>query len=81
LHEPGGLDLDKLAIENVFHPGESEYFILNEDCYQDQHDDQLLASYQDWAEVKLRDLNEWLCVWPGFLSLCSTTRSTTLRIQ
>jgi hypothetical protein len=57
------LDLDKLAIENVFNPGESEYFIMNEDCYQDEHKDQykdqLLASYQDWAEVKLRADGEY----------------------
>jgi hypothetical protein len=55
----GMFPLKKLVVENVFNPGESEYLILNDDCYQEQHEDQLLVSYQDWAEVKLRADGEY----------------------
>jgi hypothetical protein len=55
----GMFPLKKLVVENVFNPGESEYLILNDDCYQEQHEDQLLVSYQDWAEVKLRANGEY----------------------
>jgi hypothetical protein len=42
--------LEKLTIENVFDPGERKYFVMEDNCYYDE----LMVSYQDWAEVKGR---------------------------